>query len=584
MAIPLIIKEACINCDYEITSDRLESSLPCNKDISDEEAMILCKINSKTELIEKIYSILSKKGRLFRFEDIYALEKASYEFSRFFENLLDSRPWSIQITWFRRLFKGESFSMVAPTGVGKTTFIIISSIFFALRNKRVYIILPTTVLVKQVYDRFREFLDKLGVELKVIAYLPKNRKKAKEDILAGDFDVLITSNQFLSKNFEILSRVKFDMIFIDDVDAFFRSSKNIDRVLMLIGFTEEDIKIAYDLVRAKQLGNFRKIQELEKVVDKIRKKEHGSIILSSATGRIKGQRVKLYRELLGFTIGSSNPKIRNIIDTYIIPDKDEKEIVLDLIRTLNDGILVFVSRDKGIEYAHDLYNYLKENGIRVGISTSEERSKEDIISKFANGELNVLIGIAHFYGILVRGLDLPTRVKYVIFVGVPKMRINLTKQENNIQSILLLSNLIKDLLPEDEKREITQTLKAIQNQMKKLSAEAYRVLAQAFQEGTQLEGWLGNIQNNLKFISTWVSEKLKDSNILNKLESHPDVSIVKIGEDLYLQIPDIKTYIQASGRSSRLYAGGITKGLSIVIVDDEKLLRSLERKLKIYYD
>ena len=40
------------------------------------------------------------------------------------------------------------------------------------------------------------------------------------------------------------------------------------------------------------------------------------------------------------------------------------------------------------------------------------------------------------------------------------------------------------------------------------------------------------------------------------------------------------TYIQASGRTSRMYAGGITKGLSIVIVDDAKLLEGLIRRSK----
>lgn len=52
-------------------------------------------------------------------------------------------------------------------------------------------------------------------------------------------------------------------------------------------------------------------------------------------------------------------------------------------------------------------------------------------------------------------------------------------------------------------------------------------------------------------------------------------------EALYVLIPDAPTYIQASGRTSRLYLGGVSKGLSVVVTWNEKLLRALERRLKL---
>ncbi len=51
---------------------------------------------------------------------------------------------------------------------------------------------------------------------------------------------------------------------------------------------------------------------------------------------------------------------------------------------------------------------------------------------------------------------------------------------------------------------------------------------------------------------------------------------------MYLQIPDAMTYLQASGRTSRMFAGGLSKGLSIVLVDDEKLFSGLVRQTRWY--
>ena len=48
---------------------------------------------------------------------------------------------------------------------------------------------------------------------------------------------------------------------------------------------------------------------------------------------------------------------------------------------------------------------------------------------------------------------------------------------------------------------------------------------------------------------------------------------------LSLRHINILTPIQASGRTSRLYAGGISKGLSVVLVDDKATFESLKKKL-----
>jgi len=579
----LYIKNKCFNCGSDIFSERLKYSIPCEYDIDENLFNKLKEIKDKKQLYEILYNNLLQKNKLFGFKYIYEIEKRTEEFLDMFKKALDSEPWSIQIAWFKRLYMKSSFSMIAPTGTGKTTFICIASVYFAKNGKKIYIILPTTVLVEQVYERIQNFMEKLGINLKVIAYLRKNKKEIKEQIKEGNFDILITSNQFLSKNFNILEGKKFDIIFVDDVDAFFKGSRNIERALILLGFTIDDINTAMLMINAKRKGDLDLIKKLSEELIKIRTKDHGILVLSSATGKVRGQRTKLYKELLGFSVGTDTTKIRNIIDTFYYPKKDIKEEVLDLIKKLEDGILIFVTREQGSDFAKKLAEYLKNNSIKAEPVLSEIKESYENIKRFAKGELNVLVGVAHFYGLLVRGLDLPHRVKYVIFTGIPKIRINLTKKEKNIQSLLILANFVKDLLSEEERKTLNIEIRRVNKNLKKLSSEALRLLSESFEMGKNLEGWLGSIREMLEKLYEKVYKYLENEEFLKRLEQHPDVSLKVINNEIWLNIPDVKTYIQASGRVSRLYAGGITKGLSIVFVDDEKLLRSLEKKLKLYF-
>jgi reverse gyrase len=75
---------------------------------------------------------------------------------------------------------------------------------------------------------------------------------------------------------------------------------------------------------------------------------------------------------------------------------------------------------------------------------------------------------------------------------------------------------------------------------------------------------------------------LKDEKVLKAIKESPTISFSeKEGEYSFL-IPDSIAYIQASGRTSRLYIGGVTRGLSIVIIDEEKAFNSLKKDLSYF--
>ena len=585
--VPLYIKNLCFNCGNPISSYRLSHGLPCENDLDDNEILELLDVKDENAFRELLYRKLSEKGRLKDYSNIYNIYKEVNKFSEFFKKVINSTPWKVQIMWFIRLYKNNSFSMIAPTGIGKSTFIIISSIYFSSEyNKKILIILPTRLLVKQFNDLFDKFISNLNLNIKFIAYYGGNKKEIKEKIKNGEFDILIISNQFLTKNFEILEGKKFDIAFVDDVDSFFKGSKNIEKLFILIGYSEDDINIAKKVIDLKLNGKLDFNSDLYKKFLEIKNKNHGIIVLSSATGSLRGKRVRLYKELANFTIGTGSSKIRNVIDIYYVPKKDVKEELLDLLKELEDGGLIFVPKERGVEYMKEIYNYLISNNVKVGLIYSKTKTKEieSILNDFYEGKINFLISITDPYGILTRGINMPERIKYAIFLGIPKIRINIKNLEKNIMNIIVLSNLILPYMSEIEKNRITKILTRLRKNIKRLSTGDLKLISD-FLNGNNVElvGYLKSFADDILTLYNVLKIYLDKPEILDKLKENSDVSIeIDANKNIYLNIVDLKTYLQASGRTSRLYSGGISKGLSIVFVDDQKLLKSLDMKLRYY--
>ncbi|WP_297501626.1 DEAD/DEAH box helicase, partial [Thermococcus sp.] len=414
-----IYREMCPNCSGRISDERLLAKNPC-------ENCLRSPVTAQDyfELVNEVRKALKGAGTLERWDEIYRLEKGLKDIEGLFEKATGFRFWSAQRTWVKRLLKGRSFSIIAPTGMGKSTFGAFMSLWHAKRGKKSYIVVPTTPLVIQTVKKIEAMREKLGLEVKLAYYHGNLRKKEKEEMLAlidsGDYDILVTSAQWLARNFE--ERLKeryFDFIFVDDVDAFLKASKNIDRSLYLLGFNDDVIGKAWEIVKLKrQMARYlngrsedknEKLKELNGQIEKLqreiesykRRNRVGVMIIASATGRARGDRIKLYRELLGFEVGSGRSALRNVVDSYLKPGKNIRKHVEELLTMLGRGGLVFVPIDQGLGYAEELVNYLRERGFRVELASSKNRKA---VERFENGEADYLVGIATYYGSLVRGL------------------------------------------------------------------------------------------------------------------------------------------------------------------------------------
>ncbi len=588
-----IYLHSCPNCGGIEDDWRLSLGLPCHD--------CLPNVPEKPEKlgVAEIYRLLREYKKLDRYADLYKLQKRLEKLEEFFHKATGSRFWSAQRTWAKRVLKNRSFAIIAPTGVGKTSFGIITALYFAIaEHKKSYIVLPTTPLVLQVESRLNAYNDKLGGKARIIAIHARLSSKEKRErldkLLSGDFDVLVTTSRFLQARFNDVSRHKYKFIFVDDVDAVLKSSKSVDLVLKLVGFSDEDINIGIELIKAKrELARLitqdkreqaekisKKIERMEKYIERVREKIGSILVVSSATGRPRGARVKLFRELLGFEAGSRSEVLRNIIDSYTVPaeDKSLEDVVAWIVKILGTGGLVYVPVDKGIEYAEKLAEYLRSKGINADALHSKKLKSLEL---FKSGELDVLVGVAVYYGVMVRGLDLPERIRYAVFAGVPRLKFTTEFEDPHPINIVRALGLLAEVAPEDSKMKIASMLARMRRLLQRLSPAAIQQLAEELRRGEKPS--LEAAAFLLEALSL-IRELLARKDVQEALRRTGEVAIVEEDNKTYILIPDVMTYIQASGRTSRLYAGGITHGLSVVVADDQRLLNGLIKRSKWIID
>lgn len=591
-----IYRESCPNCWGKISDERLVAKNPCFECLDEP-----VHADSYFQLVSAVREALKLRGTLKEWERIYQLENQTREIEEFFKKATGFTFWSAQRTWVKRLLKGRSFSIIAPTGMGKSTFGAFMAVWHALKGKKSYIVVPTTPLVIQTVRKIEAIMEKANADVRLAYYHGNLRKKEKEEMLERikneDYDILVTSAQWLARNYEeVLKGRHFDFIFVDDVDAFLKASKNIDRSLYLLGFTDEIIQKAWEIIRLKkQMSRYlngnsedrneklnglnREIEKLQREIEKFKQKNKiGIMIIASATGSARGDRIKLYRELLGFEVGSGRSALRNVVDSYLKPTKDIKEHVEELLTRLGKGGLIFVPIDQGLGYAEELANYLRERGFKIELVSSKNKKA---LEKFENGEADYLIGSATYYGSLVRGIDLPHLIRYAVFTGVPKFRFSIDLERPTIYRALGLLSEIMDFLSDEDRRTAEKLHARLRRLIRNIPQFELLKIEEALAEGLPIENEFHNhVLGVFRELVEFLRRVLRDEEVLRKLAEDPFISLVKEEGKWYIEIPDVRTYIQATGRTSRLFAGGITKGLSVLIVDNEKVFNGLVRQMR----
>ncbi|MEM1873188.1 MAG: reverse gyrase [Acidilobaceae archaeon] len=567
-----VFKGLCPNCGGEIDSERLARGLPCENCLASSDAS-----TDREAVVEK----LATTGRLAGYLWVHESDKAYREFSDYARRKLGLELWSAQKSWARRLLGGESFAIVAPTGVGKTTLLQLYSCYRVERDGwRVLYLAPTENLVRQVYERLSRLTDR------AVAYYSSMSKRAREEALAriasGDFGVLVATPAFLRKRFgELSALAPFDLAVVDDVDSLLRDSGNVERLLELLGVPREAVETAGRLVRAKRrlltaLRSGRETRELEVEVLELESSLRralssarvGQLVVASATGRPRGIKHLVVREVLGFEAGGSSDYLRNVEDTVVVSG-DIVGSVARVVEALGGGCIVFVSQALGREYVGLIAEELKKRGFRAEKALAG--SWRSII-KLEKGEVDVLVTIASRYGVAVRGLDAPRRVRYTVFARAPARRVEAAK------ALLSPSRLLRLLIhiAESGDEEALGLARELREVLDKVDDPSLVQLAlkKASSGSGVLAALAERFERALSKALSWLSSATARSRVVRV------GSTVYSLEDgaVYAYVPDALTYIQASGRASRMLGGRMTFGLSIVVEPEEELVRALEAK------
>ena len=558
-----IFKKLCPNCGGDIGSSRLDRGLPCSK--------CLPKLPKSPENepipIETVCAELRNSGKLKDYARFCEIEKASGVFAEFFRSAIGFEPWSLQVTWAKRVLAKRSFAILAPTGVGKTTFGIVAASFLPVRA---YIIVPTKLLVQQVIERIERIS---GRRKRVVGFT--GRKGEKEAISAGEFDILVTTHMFLYRNFDMLEPIFkkpypvpedtppelkalfanrfYNFFFVDDVDSFLKASKNIDLLLKLLGFNDYAINLA--LKTDKTDADRQRLQQIQRYAN-------GSLVISSATAQPRSRRVVLFRELLGFEVQKSSTTLRNIVDAAerVKNFHQGMERAAELIERIGGGGFVYVSMDYGREGAERLTEYLNSRGIPAVIY---DRFDADAQERFRKGEILVAVGISYHLNPLVRGIDLPDAVRYAIFVGTPKMEIPAAAESIAPSHLFRLLLAIRPLLVEREKVDAYLDFLRKYLTLREEHIDRYP-----------------KIKLKLEEIALFIKIKLNEPEFASAIRTSDEVSLIRRDGKLYIVVGDASSYIQASGRTSRLFVGGLTKGLSVLLYYNDKAFTSLRKRLR----
>jgi reverse gyrase len=578
----IIYRSLCPADNYDIDSIRLDNGRLCE----------LCENKQKGLKVKEIDKIFPSNSLYYEFKRI---EKNKEEFIKFCNKVI-GKPYAAQLNWFIKSISGESFAITVPTGLGKTTFGILYILYLYYSklnnnfNKKIehcFFIAPTRLLVQQIYESFVEFSTKAGLKLKIIHSNEKNKKALKQK-LKGEFDIAILTPSFLLKNQKLFSLKKWlgiaNVIFVDDVDALLKRSKSIDIILHMLGFDDKILTRVKQVIK-KPVRDVA-LEEKRSLIEQINeyKKNHkiGQLIFSSATTRVFTSRIRLLRYLLNFEPGSSLELFRKVYDVKIMTKKIISATT-KLVKKLGKGGLIFIPLDKGEKFLKKLYERLKKEGINCEVVTSSKgKDYLKVIEKFKNEEIDILIGYAIFYGPLVRGIDLPAVIKYAIFTGIPKFRLKAGEEEikYNPLRMLWLASLILTVIEDPNTRiEILNISNKIRKIIQNYTPEELKFLI-----STRKISSLTSLQENLNVLYNKLNQYLQNDNFIRKLEEKAHVSIVNENNSRYFIFADSLTYIQASGRTSRMFFGGISTGLSILLIDDEKVFKGLDYQLQRKYE
>ncbi len=526
------------------------------------------------------------------------------DYKIFFRKTTGYELWGAQETWVKRLLNRENTVIIAPTGMGKTTLLITYALYLAKHySKKTLFLTPTRTLAKQVYSRLLEYSGKVGGNIRILFYDSTFSKKKRIEIIKkimnNEYDILVLTNNYMIRNPDKIDQKYLDTIIIDDVDSLLKSNKNAKKLLNLLGYSNDVIekirekhRIIWKIMLSKTFNHdeelenqiHRLIEIEEEIEEELRNTNIKQVVIASATGKMRGTYAKILRDLLKIDVSGITLYGRNITDTYLYIEDNIVDVLEEVLVKLGPGGLILLSprhpfHDKIVKDVEEIRRRLVERGYRI------EYAKPSTLHRFVKGEIDYLIGSSSYYGLSVRGIDAPKTIRYIVFIGTPLFTIELNTL---LSSPKMLARIALYLFEETREKKYYEIMNSIRRKIFTLSPSELRILSLLFKEKLSLKD-IGNkkIIDTYNDLYKYYLEILDTTKKLLEEKKVLEINTLTLyhGKNKYLAlIPDPLTYIQGSGRSSRLYLGRMTHGLSIIIEYSvfKNLVKALDQKLGYY--
>ena len=393
-------------------------------------------------------------------------------------------------------------------GYGKTEVALRAAFKAVQDSKQVAYLVPTTILAQQIYNTFVERMKGFPVNIALLCRFrtPQQIRKSLDDLKAGRVDVVIGTHRLLSKDVEFRN---LGLLIVDEEQRF--------------GVTHKE-----------------RIKNLKKNVD---------VLTLTATPIPR----TLHMSLVGIrdmSVLEEPPIDRVPIQTYVMEYNDElvrEAINRELAR--NGQVYYVYNRVNNIaDVAGHVQKLCPEARIAYAHGQMSETQLEDIMLRFINGEVNVLVSTT----IIETGLDIPN-ANTMIIQDADRMGLSQLYQirgrvgrSNRTAYAFLMYRRGKMLTEESEKRlkairEFTQLGSGIRIAMRDLEIRgAGNVL------GAEQHGHMEAVGYDLycKLLNTAVKEEK------GELQEQPDFD-TQIDCDIDAFIPD--TYIPNESQKLDVY-------------------------------
>ncbi len=294
-------------------------------------------------------------------------------------------PTKVQEVVIPKALKGENIIVSSHTGSGKThSFLIpiINNLEFKGEVEAI-IISPTRELARQIYlfiEEFKQYYSELKSKL-FISGVDSNKDLAS---INNGADIIVATPGRLAKLLQdsSLSLNNLKTIVLDEAD-----------MLIEQGF----------------------IEEIEKILKKTTKKSQLEVFSATISKRVEVFLKKFIDADYAITMKDEIPTSYTV-NHYLVNTKhrDTYQCVLEFIKLKNPYLLLIFLNSK--EEVKKMYNFLSENGYRIGILSGdlESRERKSMLRRINNDEFRIVV----CSDIAARGLDI-NDVSDVISVSLP---------------------------------------------------------------------------------------------------------------------------------------------------------------------